>query len=81
MDQINAVPYNLESGLNEIDEMLAPMDIEFNFNLIENIEHSLNYLTEFDKRFGSFIEHLVQISHYMTNKEFFYHCQIEKLGE
>jgi hypothetical protein len=45
--------------LNEIDEMLTPMDIEFNFDLIENIEHSLNYLNEFDKRFGSFVEHLV----------------------
>ena len=52
--------------------MLTPMDIEFNFDLIESIEHSLNYLNEFDKRFGSFTEHLIQVSHYMTNKEYFY---------
>ena len=42
--------------------MIYPIEIEFNYELIENIEHSLNYLSEFDKRFGTFVEHLVQIS-------------------
>ena len=80
-DQINSVPFYNDQGLNEIDDIEDLAELEFNFDLIENMEHSMKYLHEFDNRFGIFVEHLVQISSYMQNKEYFYHRQIDSLGK
>lgn len=72
-DQINSVPFQRDNGLNEVDDLEDLAELEFNFDLVENMEHSMKYLKDFDHRFGIFVEHLVQISSYMQNKEYFYH--------
>ena len=80
-DQINAVPFQNMNGLNEIEDLINESELEFNFELVGNLENSLQYLTQFDKRFCHFIEHLVQITQYMHKKEAFYNDQIINLSQ
>ena len=44
---------------------------------ILNIENSMWYIEEFDKRFSGFVEHLSDLTTYMQRKEFFYNKNLK----
>lgn len=76
-EQIRNVPFNNSSSSNvhnnrDHDDQKAQDKFEFDFKSIQEIEHSMWYIDEFDKRFTGFVEHLSDLSTYMQRKEFFF---------
>ena len=56
-------------------------DLEFNFELINDVAWAIRYLEGFEQNFGDLIDHLVTIAKYMKNKEFFYKKSIGTLND
>lgn len=94
-DQIRNVPFN-PSSCNNTGQIKTKFEgsskgpvgsvdlerkFEFDFKSIQEIEHTMWYVEEFDKRFTGFVEHLSDLSTYIQRKEFFFNKQLKVLTE